>query len=327
MLDAIRFVASAVAKKDYVADLQHFKIKDGRITGYNGAMALSSDIDVDLDVQPKADKFLAAVKACQGTIALNVTPSGKLAVKAGKFKSFIDCLPEESTHFVLPEGDEVEVGPLFLAGLKALQPAMGIDASRPWGMGIKLSANSMFATNNVMLVEYHHGHPVPIDVVIPAAAVNEILRIGEAPSRVQTTHNSITFWFGPKRWLRTNVIAGADWPTDKIAAIFARLEQATPVEVPTALKEAVEALKPFLEESAAITFDGTVARTVGEEGAGASYEVPINGLEEGKAVCYGHKQLEILCEIATKVDLTLFPLPAVFYGERLRGVFAGMART
>jgi hypothetical protein len=326
MLDAIRFVASAVARKDFVADLQHFKIKDSRITGYNGAMALSSDIDVDLDVQPKADKFLAAIKACQGTIALNVTPTGKLAIKAGKFKSFIDCLQEESPHFVLPEGEEVEVGPLFLEGLKALQPAMGIDASRPWGMGIKLAANSMFATNNVMLVEYHHGHPVPIDVVIPAAAVNEILRIGEMPTRVQTNGVSVTFWFGPKRWLRTNVINGAEWPTDKIDAIFSRISHATPVEVSISLKEAVEALKPFLEESSAITLDGITARTVATEGAGASYEVALPGFEEGKLVTYGHKQLEILCEIATKVDLTLFPMPAVFFGERLRGVVAGMAR-
>lgn len=326
MLDAIRFVASAVARKDYVADLQHFKIKDGRITGYNGAMALSSDIDVDLDVQPKADKFIAAIKACQSTIALNVTPAGKLAIKSGKFKSFIDCLPEESGLFVLPEGDDVEVGPFFLEGLKALQPAMGIDASRPWGMGIKISTNSMYATNNVMLVEFYHGHPVPMDVVIPAAAVNEILRIDEMPTRVQVNEVSATFWFGPKRWLRTNVIAGAQWPTDKIAQIFERLKDASPVDLPPSLREAVEALKPFLEESTAITLDGTVARTRADDGVGASYEVPLTGLEEGKVVTYGHKQLEILCEIAKTVDLTLFPNPAVFFGDRVRGVVAGMAR-
>ena len=42
MIDAVKFVQGAVAKKDYVAELTHFLIQDNRITGYNGIMGLSS---------------------------------------------------------------------------------------------------------------------------------------------------------------------------------------------------------------------------------------------------------------------------------------------
>src|SRR6185437_8847372 len=109
MLDALRFVASAVAKKDYILDLTHFKIKGERITGFNGIIALSSDIEVDIDTCPNATKFIAAVRACPNeTVALNMTPAGKLAIKSGKFKSFIDCLQDETAMFVEPEGQEIE---------------------------------------------------------------------------------------------------------------------------------------------------------------------------------------------------------------------------
>ncbi len=324
MLDDVRFVMAAVAKKAFVTELTHFRIRDGRITGYNGVMALSSSIGVDLDVRPNATKFLAAIRTAEGTISLHVTGAGKLGVRAGKFKAFVECLPEDaSVYDHVPEGDTVELTEAFFKGIRLLAPVMGFDASRPWAMGIKVQEGSMYATNNVIVAQFWHACAFPYDVVIPAAAVDELLRIGEAPTRVQVTPTSVTFWFGDERWLKTNLLEGTAWP-------LARLDQAmneTPGQnqtpFPQGFFDDLETLKPFLEEDMAVYLRPTSASTSRDEGVGASVDVALEGAPE--LMAYSYKQLAILGQVATHADWQSYPRPCMFthQGEALRGLIIG----
>lgn len=320
MLDALRFVAASVAKKDYVQDLTHFRIVDGRVTGFNGVISLSSDIDVDLNVYPHAARMLAAIKACPETISLNVTPAGRLAIKSGKFKSFVDCLPSDPAIVVAPEGDSVELGPSFLPGIRALAPIMGIDASRPWAMGIRLQSKTMLATNNVMLGEYWHGVDTPTDVVIPDICIRELLRIDEAPTRVQMTDHSISFWFGENRWLRSSLIEASAWPIAKMDEILSG-SQGKQTEIDPAFFEAVDTLKPFLEDSGTLYLSADKVSTSKTEGEGTSIECPATGQAEMQA--YHHRQLALLGEVAKTIDWTAYPRPCMFRGEKLRGALVG----
>lgn len=320
MLDALRFVATAVAKKDFVPALTHYKIANGRVTGFNGILALSSDIDVDLDIRPQAATLLAAIRACPDTISLNMTPSGKLAVRSGRFRSFVDCLPEAEQFSILPEGESVDLGERFLEGIKAIAPAMGIDASRPWAMGIRLQRQSMFATNNVMLVEYWHGAEIPFDVVIPSAAIDELLRIDEKPTRVQVTEQSISFWFGDKRWMRSVLVESSGWPTDQMTRILSRStgEQSP---LPVEFFEAVETLRPFLGEHGALYLSPERISTSPHDGEGSSVETLVRGVTGMQA--YHHRQLTLLGEIANTIDWTAYPAPCMFMAENLRGALVG----
>lgn len=320
MLDSLRFVVSAVARKDYVQDLTHFRIRDGRVTGYNGVIALSSDIDIDLNVYPNASKMMAAVKASPTTITLNMTPAGKLAVRSGKFKSFVDCLPDESQVFPEPEGEVVDLGPHFMPGIKALAPAMGIDASRPWAMGIKLQEQSMFATNNVMLAEYWHGTDIPLDVVIPDICVKELLRIGEDPIKVQVTDRSITFWFSETRWLRSQLIETDQWPIARMSEIMS-LSDGDQVPFPEGFFEAVETLTPFLTDAGTVFLFPDRIATSKDEGEGTSVELEMVGVTDLQA--YHHRQLLLLGQIAKTIDWTSYPRPCMFRGDRLRGAVVG----
>lgn len=321
MLDALRFVASAVAKKDFVPELNHFQIKAGRVTGFNGTLALSSDIDVDLDVRPQAAALIAAIRACPGQIALHVTPAGKLAIRSDKFKAFVNCLPDDTGHFVAPEGETIELGDNFLPGIKAVAPIMGVDASRPWAMGVKLSRQSMFATNNVMLVEYWHGSDIPLDVVIPAPAINELLRVNEPPTKVQVTEHSISFWFGENRWMRSQLLVGGAWPTDRMSEILSG-SNGDQLALPDGFFEAVDTLKPFLNvERSSLFLTERAMLTEAAEGVGASVDLEIPGVTEMQA--YHHRQLVLLGEVAQTIDWTSYPRPCMFRGERLRGALIG----
>ena len=320
MFDSLRLVAGAVERLEYVQDLTHFRIKYGRVTGFNGVVALSSDIDVDLDIHPNATKMLAAIKACPDTISLNMTPAGRLAVKSGKFKSFVECLPNESALFPEPEGEAVDLGPHFMEGIKALAPAMGIDASRIWAMGIKLQSQSMFATNNVMLAEFWHGHDLPVDVVIPDVCVKELLRINQDPTRVQMDDRSVTFWFGESRWLRSQLIEPTGWPIAMMEKVLA-YSDGEQREFPPGFFEAIDTLKPFLGEAGSVYVTATTLGTSPHEGEGTSVEIEIEGVTEMQA--YHHRQLTLLSEMAATIDWTGYPRPCMFRGDRLRGALVG----
>lgn len=322
MLDALRFVAAAVARKDYVVDLTHLMIRGGRVTGHNGVMTLSSDIDIDLDILPKATQFLSAIKTAEGTISLNMTAAGRLAVRAGKFKSFVDCLPNlDGAEFLEPDGAEIDLGPEFMDGLKHLAPIMGIDASRPWSMGIRLQDASMFATNNVMLAEFWHGHKMPMPAIIPAMAVDQLLRIDETPTKVQVTENAISFWFGEKRWLRTALVDPTQWPENMVTKIFGGANMGNQTPIPQEFKDAVAKLKPFLGERPVVYVTADALLTSINENEGTSVEVPIaEGIE---TQLYSHRQLELLAEVASSMDWNAYPNHGVFRSERLRGVMVG----
>jgi hypothetical protein len=323
MLDDIRFAIPAVAKKAYVEDLTHFRIKGGRITGFDGRITLSSPIGVDLDVRPNAAKFLAAVRACEGAIGLHVTPAGKLAVRAGKFKVFVDCLADDGAFESQPEGDTIELGESFLVGLRSLSPAIGIDASRPWAMGIKVSGQSMFATNNVIFAQFWHGTEFPFDIVIPGRAIEEMLRIGTAPTKVQVCPNSITFWFSEDRWLKTTLLEGDKWPLDKIAGLMDATEIGDQLAFPEGFFDSLEKLKPFLAEDHGIYIRPNLVSTGRDEGEGGSFEVSLEGIPELQ--CYSFQQLQVLGEIATAINWKTYPKPCMFThgGQPLRGLILG----
>lgn len=320
MLEALKFVATAIARKDYVPGLTHYKIENGRVTCFNGIFAMSSEIDLDFDVRPHGAKFLAAIKACPGTIALNMTPGGKLAVKSENFKAYIDCMAEELQTFVEPEGEEVDVGPQFIEGIRALSPVMGIDASRPWSMGIKIQSQYMFSTNNLMLAQYWHGSDLPFDIVVPDLAIHELIRINQAPVRVQLAEKSMTFWFDDSRWLRTNLIEGTRWPTDQLDRILSA-SNGEQVTFPDGFFDNLETLKPFLGEYGTIYLTSEGMFTSRHEGDGTMIECDFPMIKEMQA--YHFKQLTLLKDVATTIDWTAYPAPLMFRGNRLRGAIVG----
>ena len=57
LLAALKFVAGAVAKSDYLPALQHVAIGGGCVVSFNGTVALCAPITLDLAACPRADIF------------------------------------------------------------------------------------------------------------------------------------------------------------------------------------------------------------------------------------------------------------------------------
>lgn len=315
MLKELKFVQGAVAKKDFLPALTHFRIENGHVRSFNGTLALSTPIKLDLDVTPKAEPFVKAIQNCKETVSMHMTPAGRLGITSGAFKAYIECVETETPH-VVPEGEEFEIdGEALLKAMKTIAPFIGDDASRPWSNGILLKGQSAFATNNVSLIEYWVGSTFPITCNVPRAAVRELLRINEIPRRAQADDKSISFHFDDGRWIRSALLE-IDWPD--LNKVLDVPSNATTID--ERIYEALDTIKPFTDKQERVYIhDGKISTTLAQ-GEGASYDIPDFPYEG----VYQLHILNLLRGTADSIDFSTYPKPCQFFGDRLRGAIIGM---
>jgi len=316
MLESLRFVQGAVAHKDFVAALTHFRIEKGLIKGFNGMIGLCSPIDMNLDITPNAEQFVKAIRTCKDTIQLHVTKAGKLSIKSGQYKALINCLEKESFPEIVPEGKPIEVEKGFLNAIKKLELFIVDDASRQWSRGILFRGKSAYATNNIILAEVWLGYDFPVEVNIPRAAINELLRINEEPSSIMVSENRITFLFSGDRWLCSQTLS-TQWPD--VTGLLNKPSNALPV--PLGLFQALADIAPFTDTMEKVYFQpGLVSSDISSSENGASVEletINFSGI-------FNYKQILLLDGVANKIDFSTYPAPCAFFGENIRGVIIGM---
>lgn len=315
MLSSLKFVMGAVAKKDLLPALTHFRIENGTVRGFNGTLALCSPIPLDIKCTPKAEPMVRAIGNCDDTVQMSMTPAGRLSIKSGSFKAFVDCVDGETPH-VEPEGEFLEVdGPALLTALKTVWPFVGDDASRPWTNGVLLRGQSAFATNNVTLVEFWVGSTFPREANIPRAAIREMIRINEAPVKVQIAENSISFHYEDGKWIRSQLYS-TEWPD--LTKVLNK--ESNPLPMDERLFTALGKLKSFTDKNGRILIgDGRVC-THEDLNTGASVEIP----ELVHKGIYNIEMLNILESVVTRIDWSLYPAPCLFFGDRIRGAIVGM---
>lgn len=315
MLNALNFVRGAIARKTYAPELSHFHISNNKIKSFNGMITLCSPIPLNIEATPEGAPFVKAIQACKETTTIHLTKAKRLAVKSGPFKAFINCLPDSNAELE-PDGKFIELPGGLLKTFKRLHPLISRDASRKWSRGILLDGQFACVTNNVIIVQQWHPYTFPIKVNIPEEAITELLRINKEPRALQISKNSITFHFEDDRWLKANLLE-LEWP-DVIDAILN--VQSVQHEIPPLLFDAIADLMPFVDAESHMYLSKNSISTSTEQEDGSTYSIDnFNGFG-----LYNAKQLLLLKGVANTIDFSLYPSPAVFYGDNLRGAIVGM---
>lgn len=295
-----------------------FQIKDGHIRAFNGSICISTPTDLTVTATPKGTTFIKAIEKLpdESEIVLNLTAAGRLSVKSGNFKASIECLGDENAFpIALPDGPMTPLEGGLMAVLKKVSPFMGVDASRSWSRGVLLRGQSAIAANNIVLIEHWLPTPFPIEVILPADAVREMIRIGVEPIAMQLLGTHITFHYPSGAWLLTSTVDGT-WPD--LTRILNVPDKAIPV--PAGFFDGVHRLADFTDKTNRVYFRGGTIATSEVEDDGATVDLP----DFGGIGCHYLAQVAKLDGIATSIDLTMYPLPCIFYGDMLRGAIAGM---
>lgn len=321
MLKTLKFVQGAIAKQDFVPALTHFRICNGKIKGFNGTLGICSPIAIDLDVAPRAAQFVRAIAACKEEISLHVADNGKLCVRSGKFKTFVECADKNEYPDIEPVGRNVELGKNFIPVLQKLEPFIAEDQSRPWACGVLFDGESAYATNNIVFVESWLGYKITDRVNIPAAAIRELVRIEKAPTRMQMTDTHIVFHYDNGAWLSTQLLT-QPWPD--VSATMVKLSPKGCKKAPSGLWNALEQLLPFTDSNNAhrcFMLGGSLSTTHRyAEVSGTTVEVPglpANGI-------YNAKRLLSLKDVAACFNFDAYPSATPFFGENTRGLIVGI---
>lgn len=317
LTEALKFARGAVKKTAFSPDLEYFQIKDGRVVGFNGFMALAAPVDLDLTAFPHATMFAKAVEACRDQTSLSLDKNGCLAVVSKGFRAFVPCV-EEVTFPMTPEGDEFPVPSGFVEALRVVAPIISDDASRLWSMGALVADGMFTVTNNIVFVQHWTGHRLP-RINLPKYVISEVIRNKRSPSSMRTDGNSVTFLYEDGAWIRSQLLVD-DWPLDVVTKIMGVEHSAE--ALPPDFRDAVSRIEPFVGKSDPVYFYDGELRTSQAEGDGVVVACP--GLKAGP--CFNMAQLKALADIAHQIDFSIYPSPCIFYGDSLRGAVAGRRR-
>lgn len=322
MRDALSLVRGAVSSKDLLPVLTHFHIYGGRVQGGNGRIAIDAPCPelAGFDCTVPAERFLAAIDACEGEPKLKLTEGGKLTVSKGKFRAILP-LADHNTFPLTPMEpkagsflDDIKM-PAILPILRKLYPFIGEDASRQWSCGVLFDEGYAWATNNVVLARMPSGI-LGNRMLLPVFAIDELLRIGQEPQSIQADNNAIWFYFKEGWWMRAQKLTG-EWPN--VAAFI----PGTPPDTATSaelLRAAVRKVMPFcpdpklpvvvLNEKGVSTLDGEMSATVGTA-----------ALPEAR---FRAEPLLAVLDAAEAIDLTTAPKACYWRGEGIEGVVIGV---
>lgn len=317
MKDSLDFVRGAVATKDLIPILTNFHIYNGRIQGTNGRLTIDAPCPelAEWEFTVPATAFLKAVDACSSEPVIKLD-EGYAVISKGSFKCRLPLDDHNTFPRQEPAGDDGDgLNGALLPALKLLRPFVADDASRPWACGVLFKDGEAFATNNITAV----GIPAvrfPEPINLPVFLIDELLRIGLEPVKVQASINNITMVFANGSWIKSSLLA-ATWPD--VSGVLPTVVTGTVVSAD--LIAGVQTVLPFCPDIKSplihLSPDG-IGTSEGEKSA------MVGGFDLPKSIFRAEPLLATL-RAASKIDFSTYPAPCPFVGDNgLRGVLVGV---
>ena len=320
MIETLKLVQGAVAKKDFVPVMTAVHFYDKRVQATNGRITIDAPFpELDIEVTVNADKLIKAVSACQGEAAIKLTDTHKLSIRQGKFRALIPTEDHSSFPKVdTPTNMHPTNGKYLLRLMQELRPFVAEDATRPWACGMLLDGDYAYATNNVSIARVHQPFDQPVSLAsrlnLPSFLLDELIRMQRPPLNAAHDDKSLSFDLGDGIWIRSNLFAD-QWPD--VQRFF---QPANLSPVPPELSATIERILPFCPEAKLpiiILGDNSVSTAEGEMSAA------VDGFDLPDARFHA-KVLQLVLDHSHSIDLSAYPKPCAFQGDGIDGVVMGV---
>jgi len=215
MKETLNIVRGAVAKKDLVPVLTHFRIYNNRIQGANGKLAIDCAFPYlnKADITVPAEDFIRAVDVFDGEFSIKLKDGFLFLSKTINKKRTNIKLPlydnEAYPETGITVGKKIK-GFDYRAFSKA-RKFVSEDASRPWSCGILVTNDYLYSTNNVVLTRVKHNKKMKDRINVPAFTIDEVLRIDYEIDEIIIGEQHITFLYGDEFYITSNTYVD-EWP-------------------------------------------------------------------------------------------------------------------
>lgn len=311
MREAILWVAEALPKKSaakFLPIFNHIHIGGGFVVASNGRITMAHPVAESFEANPVGQSLVDAIKICsKDKIAISQIANGNLLIRQGSFNVKIPSSGE-----VYPTSPS---GGLFAQltipvrkAMSEIRKFVSEDNLRPIFRSIYFCGEKLQAAGNVSIAEYWHGTHTNFNFAIPVEAVDAVLSVKEEPYDIEISQNWVRFWYSNGAWIHTPFMEDKFPNLDHV---FAGDWTGWFNVVPPTLWEALDRLKPFVDETGWLSIDN------GSVDTGAANDA-VPGLF-GSAR-YVHKYIAMLRDSATHAN---FGTPLRWIGGNVRGVVYG----
>jgi len=314
LIAALKFVS--LAQKPIGTPYQaHCTMYGNWCIAFDGVLTIGARIEENITACPKTFDLLAALQKCGDQFAITQLNEMVLSVKSGKFKATIKCVPFSDIPKSAPDEPVTVIGDEIRTAFDNLAWLAIEGATDAFCASVMLQAQSCVATNRHVLLEYWHGLDMPpgIQLLIPRASVNAIIKSDRKLTNFGFSDNSATFFFGNDGFIKTQLFKD-QYPNYQ--AIFAQ-NTGNVSPLPPDFFTGVDAVSPF-SENKFIYLRGDKIMSHKAEELGAVYELP--GIPDGMS--FNHEYLKAV-EAHFKNTIFIENKKVFFSNGMVRGALMG----
>jgi len=315
MIETLKLVKEAVARRDLIPLQTCYHIYDGRIQAFNGSLTIDAPAPFfnDVNITINADKLFRAAKMCRGEFKYKATANGKLSISKNKFRALIPLQEHEDFPRMSRDSGISVPGAGLARVLQELRPFVSEDASRVWSRSILFADNYAYATNNIVMAKL----PTlsDLNVAMPVSAIDALLNLDIEPETLYVGEQSITFDLPHGVWMRVNLL-DAQWPDVSKIVVENEVE-----DLPPYFAETIENILPFCDDPKfPIIKLGEFGVSTSEGATEAT--VDIGDFPDCK---FRAEPLLMVAEKAYGIAFSAYPGPCYFEGSNgLCGVLVGI---
>lgn len=323
MRSEIEWLDDALAAKDVVMAMTHYRVKDNFLTATNGRISAGHPCKVAGEFLVPGAEMKDIMKRLPDEPKVKLEDN-KVILRSGRFHGSIQTLPMD--QWTYPELEKTKWKPLpswFIAAIRQLRPFVSDNAVHRWSLGIAIDDGWCYASNNIALAGCRVGGVEQVKVLLPAWAADFVLERAEGISHWVVAPNYIAFKWDNGAWMRTVVID--DKFPERAAEMIRKVPESLSQEIYPEYREAVCRISELSEDYVSIYKDKVQGRTqkslVSEE---LRSEVP-----EGRdASHWGARFLAPVMAAASHWQPSLYPAPVPFLNSKkepnkLKGFIAG----
>lgn len=240
LLAALYFISLAQVKESEQLYKSHCILHNNQALSYSGVLTIGHKIEETFEICPNTYKFISALENCEKELSITEM-EGKLSIKSGKFTATVPCW-HEAMPKLEPDLPICEINNSLREGFELISDfTTDNDKKRIVECSILLKANSMIATDGVIMLEYWHGINLP-EIVLPKVFISAIMNTNKNITHFGYSKNTCTFWFEDKSWIKTQLY-DEEWPdVTKILNVATNAE-----ELPKGFFEALNKIHSFSE--------------------------------------------------------------------------------
>lgn len=319
MKTEIEWLDDALASKDVVMAMTHYRVEGGEVMATNGRLTAGHPCAQDGAFLVPGDDLKRILKRMTDKFTIT-QGEGEIAIKSGRFRGRIPTLPLEQWNY--PGVDDARWEPVpddLLACLRAVRPFISENATHAWALCAAINDGWICATNNVALACVPCAGLKDVSVLLPVWAIDFILSRSDGLEEWAWGTNFAAFRWKNGAWIRAALVEGV-FPESAIVLVKQSQSEKPGQAITDAYRTAVGRIAELADDIIEVYADrvaSNAAKSVVEESV--VNEVPAGG---DKSI-WGARFLLPVLACATHWSPSTWPKPAPFKGKLVSGYIAG----